>query len=182
MNQTSDIPIVDVSPLTESTSSADAVATAIRNACCESGFFYVTGHGVSDTLQRRLEDLSSQFFALDQARKDDIRMERGGRAWRGYFPVGDELTSDVPDAKEGIYFGSELPVEHPKVAAQTPLHGCNLLPEIAGFRETLLEDLDALTKLGHTLMRGVAVSLGLDSHYFRTNYTEDPTILFRIFH
>ena len=42
-------------------------------------------------------------------------MELGGPAWRGYFAVGDELTSGKPDQKEGIYFGSELSAGHPKV-------------------------------------------------------------------
>ncbi len=177
----SQLPVIDISRLVAGEPAA-SVAREIGNACRQQGFFYVVGHGVDTELQEQLEHLSREFFQLDLEAKMAIRMELSGRAWRGYFPVGDELTSDVPDAKEGIYFGSELPVEHPKVAAQTPLHGCNLLPEIAGFRETLLEYLDAMTKLGHTLMRGVAVSLGLDSHYFRTNYTEDPTILFRIFH
>ena len=36
-------------------------------------------------------------------------MARAGRAWRGWFPLGGELTSGVPDGKEGIYFGEELP-------------------------------------------------------------------------
>lgn len=31
-------------------------------------------------------------------------------------------------------------------------------------------------------MRGVALSLGLEADYFQVNYTQDPTILFRIFH
>ena len=35
-------------------------------------------------------------------------MARAGRAWRGWFPLGGELTSGVPDGKEGIYFGEEL--------------------------------------------------------------------------
>ena len=28
-------------------------------------------------------------------------MTHGGRAWRGWFPVGGELTSGAPDMKEG---------------------------------------------------------------------------------
>lgn len=36
--------------------------------------------------------------------------------------------------------------------------------------------------LGHALMRGIALSLGLDGEYFRKRYTDDPLILFRIFH
>ena len=50
-------------------------------------------------------------------------MARGGRAWRGYFPVGAELTSGKADVKEGIYFGTELPADHPRVKDGTPLHG-----------------------------------------------------------
>ena len=55
-------------------------------------------------------------------------MALGGRAWRGYFRVGDELTSGKPDQKEGLYFGAELPADHPRVRAGTPLHGPNLFP------------------------------------------------------
>ena len=57
-----------------------------------------------------------------------IGMARGGRAWRGYFPPGGELTSGRPDLKEGVYFGTELGPEHPRVAAGLPMHGANLWP------------------------------------------------------
>ena len=67
-------------------------------------------------------------------------MSRGGRAWRGYFPVGDELTSGKPDQKEGLYFGAELAADHPLVLAGTPLHGPNLFPSgMPEFREAVLD-------------------------------------------
>ena len=109
-------------------------------------------------------------------------MELGGHAWRGYFPVGDELTSGKPDQKEGIYFGSELPDDHPMVKAGVPLHGANLFPEVDGFRETILEYMDRLAEVGQALMRGIALSLKLDGDYFRRSLTADPILLFRIFH
>lgn len=182
MTQASQIPIVDVSPLTSSTSGVDAVATAIRDACRDNGFFYIVGHGVDEELQHRLEELSRQFFALDQPKKLDISMERGGRAWRGYFRVGDELTSGRPDQKEGLYFGAELDDDHPKVAAGAPMHGRNLFPDIPGFRETVLDYMDAMTRLSHALMTGIALSLDLDAAYFRSELTADPLVLFRVFH
>ena len=49
------------------------------------------------------------FFAQDEATKMRWRMALGGRAWRGYFPLGGELTSGRPDWKEGLYLGTELP-------------------------------------------------------------------------
>jgi isopenicillin N synthase-like dioxygenase len=42
--------------------------------------------------------------------------------------------------------------------------------------------MEAMTRLGHTLMRGIALSLGLEKSYFANRYTSDPLILFRIFH
>ncbi len=66
-------------------------------------------------------------------------MARAGRAWRGWFPVGGELTSGTPDRKEGLYFGEELPADDPRVVAGRPLHGANLFPiRPAGLRETVL--------------------------------------------
>jgi isopenicillin N synthase-like dioxygenase len=182
----SHIPIIDVGPLVRHTPEQQherqAMADQIARACRDSGFFYVVGHGVDEALQSRLEQLSRQFFAQDIDTKLDIRLDRGGRAWRGYFPVGGELTSGQPDIKEGIYFGAELSPDHPSVQAELPLHGANLFPAaIPQFRETVLDYLTAMTELGHALIRGIALSLGLDESYFHDRYTAEPLTLFRIF-
>ncbi len=153
------------------------VATQLHQACCEHGFFYLAGHGIDETLQARLETVSRQFFAQPAAAKMQIAMARGGKAWRGYFPVGGELTSGLPDWKEGLYFGAELHDDHP-----LPLHGANLFPdEWPELRATVLEYIAAMTELGHTVMRDIALSLGLEESYFAARYTGDPLILFRIF-
>lgn len=176
------IPVIDISPLTRGSDNGRVVADQIGQACRESGFFYIVGHGVDEGLQQRLEQLSSDFFAQDLDTKLAIAMAKGGRAWRGYFPVGDELTSGKPDIKEGIYFGAELDDEHPLVQAGVPMHGRNLFPTVdPAWRETVLGYLDAMTQLGHTLTMGIALSLGLEATYFSDRYTSDPLILFRIF-
>ncbi|HET9138835.1 isopenicillin N synthase family dioxygenase [Actinophytocola sp.] len=176
------IPLIDIAPLVAAEPGRHAVAAEIGRACREDGFFYVVGHGVDENLQRRLEEHSRAFFAQPVERKLEIRMSLGGRAWRGYFPPGDELTSGRPDLKEGVYFGAELPPDHPSVRAGAPLHGPNLFPtHPAALRPTVLEYLAAMTTLGHTLMRGIALSLNLEEDYFADHYTADPLILFRIF-
>lgn len=179
----SQVPIIDISALiSQSSNSSKVVADQIRQACQDYGFFYIVGHGVDEQLQKRLEHLSQQFFAQDVETKLKIPMALGGRAWRGYFPVGNELTSGRPDLKEGIYFGAELEEDHPLVKAGTPMHGRNLFPSnIPQFRKIVLEYMESMTKLGHTLMAGIALSLGLEESYFADRYTKDPLILFRIF-
>ncbi|HVZ41966.1 MAG TPA: 2-oxoglutarate and iron-dependent oxygenase domain-containing protein [Candidatus Kapabacteria bacterium] len=186
-----ELPIVDVASLVGNDASGEGVmradagrrraAEAIGAACRDHGFFYVTGHGVEEEAALRLEGLSREFFARDTNEKMRIGMALGGRAWRGYFPVGAELTSGRPDRKEGIYFGAELPESHPAVLAGTPLHGRNLFPDLPGFREAVLEYMAALTRLGHALMSGISMSLGLAETYCADRYTADPLVLFRIF-
>src|SRR5215813_8456564 len=102
------LPIISVGSLIAGTHPAPDLATNLARACRDFGFFYAVDHGVDGDLQRRLEEASRDFFAQDDATKLEISMSHGGRAWRGYFPVGGELTSGKPDVKEGIYFGAEL--------------------------------------------------------------------------
>src|SRR5690242_13167881 len=108
MSDFSSLPIIDVAPLATGGAAKQRTAAQIDAACRQSGFFYVVGHGVDATLQQRLQTLAREFFARPATEKNQIGMSRGGKAWRGYFRVGDELTSGRPDQKEGLYFGEEL--------------------------------------------------------------------------
>ncbi|MBV8693831.1 MAG: isopenicillin N synthase family oxygenase, partial [Actinobacteria bacterium] len=171
------VPVIDVS------GGAETVAGEIDAACRGVGFFYVVGHGVDPALLGGLDALAREFFALPEGEKAEIDMRRGGRAWRGWFPVGGELTSGEPDLKEGIYFGAELGPSHPRVADGTPLHGANLFPRRpASLREAVLAYMDALTAVGQEVLRGIAVGLGDDASFFSREITTDPLVLFRIFH
>jgi len=178
-----EIPVVPVAGLAAGEAAGSRTAAdQIGAACRDTGFFYVVDHGVDPDLQNRLEVLSREFFAQSLEAKLAIRMELGGAAWRGYFPVGGELTSGRPDIKEGIYFGTEPAGDDPRVRAGIPLHGPNLMPaHPAELGPTVLAYLEAMTALGHSLMRGLALSLGLPADWFAEHYTADPTILFRIF-
>jgi isopenicillin N synthase-like dioxygenase len=143
----------------------------------------VTGHGVGPAVVQRLDAASRKFFALPVGEKMTIAMAKAGRAWRGFFPVGGELTSGKPDLKEGVYFGSELGPDDPRVKAGVPMHGANLWPaQVPELKPAVLDFMARTTEAGHAVMRGVALSLGLDADYFARTYTAEPTILFRVFH
>jgi isopenicillin N synthase-like dioxygenase len=189
-----EIPIIDISPLWSQSvevsaddgsssidrhSSASYISTvnSIARACTEVGFFYITGHGVEPELIDRMKRLSRKFFALPLEEKNTIDMAKGGKAWRGFFANGIELTSGLPDQKEGIYFGTELPDEG------KPLHGPNQW--IAGelgeeMKETVVKYMATMKKLGGTLMEAVAAGLEIDVEKFGNQFL-NPTELFRIF-
>jgi isopenicillin N synthase-like dioxygenase len=178
----SDLPIIDVGRLLDGKPDTD-MAGRIALACRDTGFFYISGHGVSADVLRSLDEESHRFFASSEDVKLRIAMPKGGRAWRGFFPVGGELTSGRPDLKEGVYFGTELPATDPRVKAGVPMHGANLWPDgMTAFRGAVTGFMSQATQAAHAVMRGVALSLQLEAEYFSKTYTYDPTVLFRVFH
>jgi isopenicillin N synthase-like dioxygenase len=178
-------PLIDIGALVDPAADASErrrVGAGIVAACTDVGFFQVIGHGVDPVLRAELGHAAHEFFALPADEKDRIAMRYGGAAWRGWFPVEGELTSGVPDDKEGLYFGTDLPATDPRVRAGTPLHGPNLYPERpAELRDLVTAWMDAVTAAGQAVLRGIALGLDLDEDWF-DGWCADPIVLFRIFH
>jgi isopenicillin N synthase-like dioxygenase len=163
-----DIPIIHLD-------AADA-PTAVDRACRTNGFFALSGHGIDPLVRLQLIDTARHVFDLPVERKQRFGLPTGGAAWRGWFPMGDELTSGVPDLKEGYYFGRELP------PTDRPLHGPNVWPDdVPELRSQVLDWMEAMERVGQRVLAAMAVGLGLRSDWFAQNLTDDPTVLFRIF-
>lgn len=187
-NNSPALPVIDIAALrlidkhdVQFCRKAKAISNQIGSACRVEGFFYVTNHGIPSDLIHNLDSLARDFFALNLEDKRTIAMKHGGMAWRGYFGVGDEVTSGIPDQKEGIYFGTECPLNY---SDPKPLHGHNLWPP--GPMGTEMESLVMryLTEqrnLGQALMRAIACYLGVDDERFISQFSDNPTELFRIF-
>ena len=184
------LPLIDLGPLCRGAGDTAAppdddvvrIAAEIDDACRRFGFFRVVGHGIASERRTDLDRLARAFFAQPDEVKAHIAMARAGQAWRGWFPLGGELTSGRPDLKEGLYFGAELGADHPAVRAGRPLHGPNLFPdEPAALRPAVLGWMAAMADLGDLLLRLMAVGLGLDPGWFRATVAAEPTVLFRIF-
>jgi isopenicillin N synthase-like dioxygenase len=184
MMMTQTLPIIDMADLFDPADSAAQakIASRLTDACEAYGFFYIVGHNIRRETLEALEQQSRAFFAQPLDEKMRIAMSRGGRAWRGYFPVGGELTSGRPDLKEGVYFGTELAADHPRVEAGLPMHGPNLWPdEPRGLKVAVNAYMAEATAAAAVLMEGLSLALGLAPDYFARAYTSEPTILFRIF-
>lgn len=176
------IPLIDISLLKDN-SGKIKLAKQLREACINHGFFYIKNHGISIELQKDLEQISKQFFNLSEEEKLGIEMQKGGLAWRGFFPVLGELTSGKPDLKEGLYFGEELNNSNEKVKSKTPMHGANLFPkELPEMKKIVLNYLNEMHQLAQQIMQALALSLNLEQDYFFKNYTKNPLQLFRVFH
>lgn len=180
-----DLPTIDLGPFRPAAAgdpARSAVVEQLARACREQGVFQLVGHGLDPALADSLQGAATEFFDLPEAEKAEIAMAQGGRAWRGWFPLGGELTSGVPDDKEGLYFGTHLPPADPAVARGLPLHGPNLYPR-RPVRLAELVDMwmREVTAVGQWVLRALALGLGLPEHWF-DRWCAEPTVLFRIFH
>ena len=183
MHDASRLASIDISPLLGGDPDRRAVAAAAMGAAARRhGFFYVTGHGVDAGVIARMDAEARAFFDLPPAEKEEIAMTRGGPAWRGWFPLGGELTSGQPDQKEGVYFGEELGPTDPRVVDRWPMHGANLWPaRPAGLRSAVETYVAQTARAAAAMMEGLSLALGLPDCFFAEAFLRRPTVLFRIF-
>ncbi len=167
------IPVIDMGPLTGSDLTAVRVAgQALLEAARDVGFFYVRNHGVPHQLIERAYALSRRFFALPEEAKQRVRINA---IHRGFLAVGGARMYETArvDLKESFIWGPELGRDDPDVAAGRPLMGPNQwpadLPELA---PALMDYSSAVMACARSLLRGFAVSLGLDADFFRERFTK----------
>lgn len=169
--------------LAGSDSARRSVAEEVGAACRDLGFLCAAGPAIAPATLDQLARVSHRFFALPEAEKVQIAMARGGRARRGFFPVGGGRTSGAPQIKEGICFDEELGPDDARVAAGLLLHGANLFTDaVPELREAVTACMHGAEQSAHAIIEGVALGLDLDAQYVRRAYTSLPTVLFRIFH
>jgi isopenicillin N synthase-like dioxygenase len=175
------LPVIDLSGLPPRGSDArQRLAAEVDSACRDPGFFLVVNHGIPDELFTRAFDMARRFFALPEAAKAAIGIERSP-VHRGWFELGREnldprTQRSGGDLKEGVKIGRDLPADHPLVLAGVPLHGPNQWPTgLDGFRETWAEYHTRLTDLGREIMSCFALALGLEEAHFDRFLTEPMT-------
>lgn len=160
-----------------------ALARAIGAACRNTGFFYVANHGVAQATLAGLRAAGEAFFALPEAEKRAVSIERS-RHNRGYVPfAGEALDPARPgDAKEAFNMGRELAPDDPDLLAGKPFHGPNQWPaKPAGFRAALIAYYDSMLVLGQKLHRAFARDLGLAPDFF-TDKIDKPLATLRLLH
>ena len=74
---------VDLSEISNP-SAADSIATEISASLSESGFMYVSNHGISDSIISRLQETQRDFFNLSVAQKERIAINSSNRGYLGH--------------------------------------------------------------------------------------------------
>lgn len=180
------LPVLDLREFDRGTDPAarSRFVEQLRETCHDVGFFYLVGHGIGDTLFREVEEVTRAFFALPEADRMAITMTRSPH-FRGYTPLGGELTNGRADRREEIDLGPERPA--PALTAADPpwrrLLGPNQWPAaIPQFRATMFTWHEQMDTVGHRLLRALATSLGQPDDRFDSWVDPDPEATIKAIH
>lgn len=162
------LPVVDVGPLVfgDTEAALDATAASIREACINSGFFYVTNYGISDAEMREVAECAIRFFNLPLLAKSKAQSPNFNDG-RGYQPMNSEKITPGYEADYKEYFdvGAEFGLPHLNAID----NGVTFWPDEAdapGFRATMSAHTRRTLHIAQQIVRGFARALDLPHDFF----------------
>ena len=163
------IPIIDIAPLVipnDNSKLIQKTGDEIRDACKNVGFFYIKNHQIPQSHLDSVIPAIQNFFNLSLAEKMKIHINKSD-IFRGYTPLGKELTNNKYDWHECVDFGLDLKPNDTEVISSKVLAGPNQWPENQhNFKKVLEKHWDLMIILGRMITQGLAISLGLSKNYF----------------
>ncbi len=171
-DSTEEIPTIDISGyLAGKPGEARRIAQELRRVTETIGFFYLSGHGVEQSMFDRMFAEAERFFALPLAEKKKIPQD--GKT--GYFEVKEQervgnqylVKKTKASFNESFIIGRERPADDPDALAGKPYCKFNTWPEnLPGFRETLVEYQYRMIDVGQKMLPLWALSLDLPETFF----------------
>jgi len=182
------VPSVDIGPYLSDPSSpeADIIIEKIRAACLSTGFFQITNHGISSSVQDSIFNAAKKFFALpyEEKLKLDVKTTVGHR---GYDAIASQSYEEgvLPDLKEGFFVGQDIPADDERVRARRFFMGPNVWPSsqllpVDAFQEPVEEYFAAVHALTIKMLEMVARTLPYGPHIFDKFVANDPTTPLRL--
>mgnify|MGYP002631147966 CR=1 FL=1 len=177
----SDIPIIDVSAMATTGAAHRRLIDDFATAYGETGFAYITGHGIAPDLMGAVFDASKAFHALPLTEKLAIRLNR---YHRGYIPINTstDVTTTLakvtrPNQSASFMMMREDAEHDPKVY----LSGPNQWLDLAHFRPVLETYSREMTRLARNLTRVALSAAGADPAAFIAAF-DPPTLWLRLLH
>ncbi|CAM0956410.1 unnamed protein product [Alopecurus aequalis] len=153
-----DLPVVDLA-----SPDLQSAAHAVRKACVESGFFYVTNHGIQDELLETVFAESKKFFELPLEEK--MAPQRNS-THRGYNPPYaqklDASSKFQGDLKESFYIGPVGDVDMRNDPNQWPPK-----ERFPSWKDTMKLYHETAMAAGKRILSLIALSLDLDAEFFQ---------------
>lgn len=170
------IPVLDLDRLEQGASELRTFLLDLRTAARDVGFFYLSGHGITQPEIDAVLGAARRFFALPEADKLDIEMVKSPQ-FRGYTPAGGELTRGKADWREQLDIGVERATipQGPGVPAWTRLQGPNQWPAaLPDLKPALLAWQAKSTDVAIRLLKAFALSLDQPEDAFDPIYRGEP--------
>jgi len=176
------IPLIDVAGhLGGDAESSRQAATQLRWAFENVGFYYLSGHGVPQSLIDRTYEAAARFHAQSPAKKLALKVNEHNI---GYLPISSAASPQAaaqgrkPSHNEAYFLRRERTPDDPAVIANRRFHGLNQWPrDLPGFRETTLEYMGTLEALCRRLVPLYALALDLPADFFDACFAEPHMIL-----
>src|SRR5436190_13968365 len=165
------IPLIDVSGhLAGDAEASRRAATQLRWAFEKVGFYYLSGHGVTQSLIDRTYEAAARFHAQPMSSKLALKVNEHNI---GYLPISDATSPQAaaqgrkPSQNEAYFLRRERAPDDPAVVANRHFHGLNQWPDdLPGFRATTLEYMQTLEALCRRLAPLYAFALNLPAGFF----------------
>ncbi|KAI1108016.1 hypothetical protein F5Y14DRAFT_142064 [Nemania sp. NC0429] len=181
-----EIPVIDLEPMFSSElSDRQKVASAIRTAAVNNGFFYVKNHGISPETIARCKQQVLNFMRQPQEAKELISSHKYSKYYNGYLgrrkaQISPSETADVRESL-GFRYSPELDPDHPKDISEVPdeirrwirgedfvWEGTKHLPD---FKRDCLAYWSGCLRLARKLVKIFALSLDLNEDYWDEKVT-----------
>jgi len=162
------LPIIDLAVLQGAPDARRQMLARLGKAAREVGFFYLVGHGLSESAQRETLALAARFFALPAQEKLAVQMVHSPH-FRGYNQVGAELTRARPDLREQFDIMNEEAALDAATLTQPwqRLTGPNQWPAaLPGMKAQLLAWQEKLSDISLTLLAAFAEVLAQPAGVF----------------
>lgn len=167
------IPVIDIAPLINGKDTT-SIAQKIYDAATSTGFFYISGHGLSDDLIKQSFTVSQDFFALPEQSKRTIAIDESQRGWMatGMSKLQGAKTHDL---KEVFFWGTEVNPDDSDLIAGKALVAENKWPTktFPRLEAELKPYYNALCQVAAKVLSAIAVSLDQDEGFFTSRY-KDP--------
>ncbi|WP_030604460.1 isopenicillin N synthase family dioxygenase [Streptomyces fulvoviolaceus] len=184
MAQPTALPVIDISRFRAPDADRGTFLAELRAAAHEVGFFYVTGHGVTASLQDEVLSAARTFFALPEERRLEIE-NLNSPQFRGYTRTGTEYTAGSADWREQIDIGPEReavvtgPGDPDYLRLVGPNQWPSALPEL---RDIVLRWQAEALRVSREVLRALAAALGQDEGYFDRWFDDEAAVHVKIVH